>query len=52
MAVTRGLKGVDGINLRQVAVGSADLDYDDAKTSPAVIARAVEDAGYAVTHQS
>lgn len=51
MAVTRGLKQVPGVDVREVNVGSADLTYDDAKTSPAAIAQAVEDAGYAVTRQ-
>lgn len=52
MAVTKGLKQVDGVDVTQVAIGSADLTYDDGKTSPAAIAKAVEDAGYAVTRQA
>lgn len=52
MAVTKGLKQVDGVEVRNVAIGAADLSYDDAKTSPAVIAKAVEDAGYSVSRQS
>jgi copper chaperone len=52
MAVTKGLNQIAGVNLRRVDIGSTDLTYDDAKTSPAAIARVVEDAGYAVTRQS
>jgi copper chaperone CopZ len=51
MAVSRGLKQVAGVDVRQVNVGTADLTYDDEKTSPAAIAQAVEEAGYAVSHQ-
>ena len=50
MAVTKGLKELDGVNVKKVDVGSADVSYDDAKTSPANIERVVEDAGYAITH--
>jgi copper chaperone len=52
MAVTKGLKNVPGVDVQQVNVGSADLTYDDAKTSPATIAEAVEDAGYTIARQS
>ncbi len=52
MAVSNGLKRVAGVSVKQVAVGSADLDFDDTRTSPAAIAQAVEDAGYTVTRQA
>lgn len=52
MAVTKGLRQLEGVDVKRVNVGSADLDYDDAKTSPAAITQAVEHAGYTVTHQS
>ncbi len=52
MAVTKGLTRLSGVDVKKVDVGSADLSSDDAKTSPAAIAQAVEHAGYTVTHQS
>ncbi len=52
MAVRKGLKQVDGVLVRQVDVGAADLDYDESKTSPDVIVKAVEDAGFTVTSQA
>jgi copper chaperone CopZ len=46
-AVRRALEALPGIEIEQVAVGSAAVRYDPAVTSPAEIARAVEAAGYA-----
>ena len=45
-AVTGALKTVDGVTIDEVRVGLATMGYDPARTSPAAIARAIEDAGY------
>ena len=47
-AVDKALKGVDGVQVEQVAVGSATLSYDPGTTSTEEIAKAVEDEGYTV----
>lgn len=48
-AVKRALESVQGVKVEQVGIGNAVVDYDPAVTSPARIAQAVEDEGYAVT---
>ncbi|MHB1074211.1 MAG: heavy-metal-associated domain-containing protein [Gemmatimonadaceae bacterium] len=48
-AVSKALEGIDGVQVEQVQVGSAVVNYDEAKVSPARIAEVVEDEGYAVT---
>jgi copper chaperone len=48
-AVSKALEGVDGVQVEQVQVGSAVVNYDEAKVSRGRIAEVVEDAGYAVT---
>lgn len=45
-SVTNALKGVDGVTLESVAVGSATVAYDPGVTSVEQITRAVEEAGY------
>ena len=45
-AVTGALKKVDGVTVDEVKIGSATVSYDPARTSPAAIAQAIEDAGY------
>lgn len=47
-AVDKALKSVDGVQVEQVAIGSATVSYDPAATSADKITRAVEDEGYAV----
>ena len=47
--VTKALKGVDGVQVEQVKIGSATVAYDPAATSEDRITQAVEDQGYAVT---
>ena len=47
-AVTRALKGVDGVNVERVTVGNATVSYDPATTSPTTITQAIEDEGYGV----
>ena len=47
-AVDRALKGVNGVQVEQVAVGSATVSYDPATTSTDKITQAIEDEGYTV----
>ena len=47
-AVEGALKGVPGVTVEAVAVGSARVSYDAARTTPSSITQAVEDEGYAV----
>ncbi len=47
-AVTRALTALDGVAVEQVTVGSATVAYDPARTAPARLAEAIEDAGYEV----
>lgn len=47
-AVDKALKSVDGVQVEQVAIGSATVSYDPAATSADKITRAIEDEGYAV----
>ena len=44
--VTKALKGVDGVEVERVQVGSAAVRYDEGAATPATIIRSVEDAGY------
>lgn len=46
--VTRALKGVPGVTVDQVAIGSASVAYDATATTPTDIAKAVEEEGYHV----
>jgi copper chaperone len=46
--VTRALKGVPGVTVDQVAIGTASVAYDPTATTPADITTAVEDEGYHV----
>lgn len=46
--VTRALKGVPGVTVDQVAIGTALVAYDPTATTPADITTAVEDEGYHV----
>ena len=47
-AVDKALKGVNGVQVEQVAVGSATVSYDPAITSTDKITQAIEDEGYTV----
>ena len=47
--VTKALEGVEGVQVEQVSIGSATIEYDPATTSEERVAQAVEDQGYAVT---
>jgi copper chaperone len=44
-AVKRALGGVDGVEVREVAIGSATVAYDPATVSRERIAEAIEDEG-------
>ncbi len=48
-AVSTALKGLEGIVAADVRIGSATVDYDDAKLSPAQVAQAVTEEGYVAT---
>ena len=44
--VEKALSRLDGVYARRVEVGSAEIDYDPARTSFARIREVIEDAGY------
>ena len=44
--VEKTLSKLDGVHVRRVDVGSAEIDYDPARTPFARIREAVDDAGY------
>lgn len=44
--VTIALKKVDGVDVKQVAVGSAEVEYDEAKAQPAQIVDSVNRIGF------
>lgn len=46
-AVSSALQRLQGVQVERVDVGSATVQYDPATASPAAIAQAVTDAGYA-----
>jgi len=46
--VTRALKGVSGVAVDQVVIGTASVEYDPTATTPADITKAVEEEGYHV----
>jgi copper chaperone len=45
-AVREALAELPGVDVREVAVGTATVDYDPALTAPGQLADAVRDAGY------
>jgi copper chaperone len=45
-AVTKALRGLEGVEPEQVAIGSAQVRYDPVRATPQAIAEAVEDEGY------
>lgn len=47
-AVKSALDGVDGVEVERVAVGTATVAFDPARTSTEAIAQAIEDEGYSV----
>ena len=51
-AVTRALQQLEGVQIRNVAIGSASVAYDPDRISPDRMNRAIEDAGYQVQEGS
>ena len=47
-AVSQALGGLEGVQVEQVQVGKAVVNYDETRLSGDRIAEVVEDAGYAV----
>ena len=45
-AVRTALEEIDGVNVRRVAIGSADVTYDPNRVAPQSMLDAVEDQGY------
>jgi copper chaperone len=48
MAVKKELSKIQGLQIKEVRIGSATLEYDESTVSPSKIKEAVEEAGYAV----
>jgi copper chaperone CopZ len=46
MSVKKALQSLDGVEVEQVAIGTATVAYDPARATPDAIARAVTDSGY------
>ncbi|MBW7933498.1 MAG: heavy-metal-associated domain-containing protein [Gemmatimonadaceae bacterium] len=46
MAVQKALRALDGVDVQQVQIGSASLQFDPAKRTANDILEAVRDAGY------
>jgi Cu+-exporting ATPase len=44
--VSKALSKLDGVHVRRVDIGSAEIDYDPDRTPFASIREAVDDAGY------
>ena len=47
-SVSRTLKAMPSVHVEEVKIGSATIDFDEAKVSAGAIAKAVTDEGYAV----
>lgn len=45
-AVREALEELDGVEVQRVEIGSASVSYDPARSAPADIERAIENAGY------
>ena len=44
--VEKALSKLDGVSVGRVGIGSAEIDYDPARTTFASIREAIDDAGY------
>jgi copper chaperone len=44
--VQKALAKLDGVNVRNVGVGSAEMSYDPSRLAPGTILEAVDAAGY------
>ena len=51
-AVNSALARLDGVAVKSARIGRADIEFDPARISPAEIAAAVNDAGYAAVPAS
>lgn len=47
--VQKALNSLDGVTLKDVSVGSATVEYDEARISPAQLDAAIDAAGYTVS---
>ena len=47
-AVKKALESVQGATVEQVAIGSAQVRFDESATSLAALEQAVEDEGYSI----
>lgn len=47
--VSKALKGLDGVTVERVDVGTATVSFDPGATSEETITEAIADQGYAVT---
>jgi len=47
-SVRKGLAGLPDVIVREVRIGAATVSFDPAKTSPARIEAAIEEAGFTV----
>ena len=45
-AVTTALRALPGVQVEEVAIGRATVDYDPARTTPEQVVEAVADEGY------
>lgn len=50
--VTETLRRLDGVDVKRVEIGSAEVAFDEAKASVGVIASALESAGYPANAES
>ncbi len=48
MAVKKALSSLDGVQVKDVKIGSASIAYDEKKTNEEAIREAVEETGYTV----
>ena len=48
-AVNKVLGGLQGVTIRAVRIGRAELDYDEAAIQPDAVAAAITNAGYRAT---
>jgi copper chaperone len=51
-AVTMALQAVPGVDVKDVKVGTATIDADDAVVTPAQLAQVIEDAGFTLVATS
>lgn len=49
MAVKQELEQVEGLEVKQVEIGKAEVEYDEALVDDQKIAEAIDEAGYQLT---